>query len=110
MRCLPTLAFLYAACVALAGAVVHAGEVIAVSELAEKTHFHGIAVGRADPSRIYLATHHGLFVASPDGVATRVSEQLQLSVDLLDTFKNRPPTAATKKNDVAIVTAITAKF
>lgn len=39
-----------------------------------------------------------------------MSDQLQLSVDLLDTFKNRPPTAATKKNDVAVVTAITAKF
>jgi putative salt-induced outer membrane protein YdiY len=51
----------------------------------------------------------GLYTISL-GIATRVSEQLQLSVDLLDTFKNRPPTAATKKNDVAIVTAITAKF
>jgi len=44
------------------------------------------------------------------GLGTRISEQLQLSIDLLDTFKNRPPTAATKKNDVAVVTAITAKF
>jgi putative salt-induced outer membrane protein YdiY len=44
------------------------------------------------------------------GLGTRISEQLQLSVDVLDTFKNRPPTAATKKNDVAVVTAITATF
>jgi putative salt-induced outer membrane protein YdiY len=44
------------------------------------------------------------------GVGTRISDQLQLSVDFLDVFKNRPPTAATKKNDVAVVTAITAKF
>ena len=44
------------------------------------------------------------------GLGTRISEHLQLSVDLLDTFKNRPPTAATEKNDVALVTAITAKF
>jgi hypothetical protein len=29
---------------------------------------------------------------------------------VLDTFKNRPPTAATRKHDVALVTAITAKF
>ena len=28
----------------------------------------------------------------------------------LDTFKSRPPTAATRKNDVALVTAITTKF
>jgi putative salt-induced outer membrane protein YdiY len=44
------------------------------------------------------------------GLATKISERLQLSCDLLDTFKNRPPTAATKKNDVALVTAVTAKF
>lgn len=51
----------------------------------------------------------GLYTLSI-GLGTRISEQLQLSVDVLDTLKNRPPTAATKKNDVAIVTAITAKF
>jgi putative salt-induced outer membrane protein len=44
------------------------------------------------------------------GLATKVAERMQLSVDLLDTFKNRPPTAATKKNDVAFITAITTKF
>lgn len=44
------------------------------------------------------------------GLGTRISERLQLSIDLLDTFKNKPPTAATKKNDVAFVTAVTAKF
>jgi hypothetical protein len=51
----------------------------------------------------------GLYTFSV-GLATRISERLQLSVDVLDTFKNRPPTAATKKNDVALVTAISAKF
>ncbi len=44
------------------------------------------------------------------GLATKISERLQLSCDLLDTFKNKPPTATTKKNDVALVTAVTAKF
>lgn len=44
------------------------------------------------------------------GLATQISPRVQLSVDLLDTFKNKPPTVATKKNDVALVTAITAKF
>jgi putative salt-induced outer membrane protein len=44
------------------------------------------------------------------GVATQISQRVQLSVDLLDSFKNKPPTAATKKNDVALVTAITTKF
>ena len=51
----------------------------------------------------------GLYTVSV-GLATRISEQFQLSIDVLDTFKNRPPTAATKKNDVAIVTAIITKF
>jgi putative salt-induced outer membrane protein YdiY len=51
----------------------------------------------------------GLYTFSV-GLATRISERLQLSIDLLDTFKNRPPTPATKKNDVAVVTAITATF
>ena len=44
------------------------------------------------------------------GLGTKISDQLQLSVDVLDTFKNRPPTVSTKKNDVAVVTAVTAKF
>jgi putative salt-induced outer membrane protein YdiY len=51
----------------------------------------------------------GLYTLS-FGLGSRISEQLQLSVDVLDTFKNQPPTATTKKNDVAVVTAITAKF
>lgn len=44
------------------------------------------------------------------GLSTRISPRAQLSIDLLDTFKNKPPAAGTKKNDVALVTAITAKF
>ncbi len=44
------------------------------------------------------------------GLGTKISERMQLSIDVLDTYKNRPPNAATQKNDVAFVTAITAKF
>jgi putative salt-induced outer membrane protein YdiY len=44
------------------------------------------------------------------GIATQVSSRLQLSVDLLDTFKTRPPTAATERNDVNLIVAITAKY
>jgi putative salt-induced outer membrane protein len=51
----------------------------------------------------------GLYTVSV-GLATKISDRLQLSIDLLDTFKNRPPTVTTKKNDVALVTAITATF
>jgi len=51
----------------------------------------------------------GLYTVSL-GLATQVAERLQLSVNLLDTFKTKPPTAATKRNDIAFVAAITVKF
>ena len=44
-----------------------------ISALAKETHFHGIAVDRSDPSRVYLATHHGLYALAPDGGASRIS-------------------------------------
>jgi photosystem II stability/assembly factor-like uncharacterized protein len=44
-----------------------------VQELADHTHFHGIAVDPSDPARLYLATHHGLYAVAPDGSATRLS-------------------------------------
>ena len=44
------------------------------------------------------------------GVAVKISEGLQLSVDVLDTFKNSPLDPATKRNDVAVVTSVVAKF
>jgi photosystem II stability/assembly factor-like uncharacterized protein len=44
-----------------------------VSALAKETHFHGIAVSPSDPSRVYLATHHGLYTIAPDGNASRIS-------------------------------------
>ena len=44
------------------------------------------------------------------GIGVQISQRVLLSFDLLDTFKNRPPTPETEKNDVALVTAITTKF
>ena len=52
----------------------HADEAVLLSALTEATHFHGIAVDPQDPSRLYLATHHGLYLVFPDGSATRLSE------------------------------------
>jgi len=46
---------------------------ITVSTLAKNTHFHGLSVDRKDPSRLYLATHHGLHLVYPDGKAERLS-------------------------------------
>jgi len=51
----------------------------------------------------------GLYTTSV-GIATRISSRLQLSVDLLDTFKARPPTPETGRNDINLVVAITAKY
>ena len=51
----------------------------------------------------------GLYAVSL-GLATKVSERLQLSLDFLDTYKSKPPTPATRKNDIAFVAALTAKF
>ena len=45
-----------------------------IAALARDTHFHGIAVDPADSSRVYLATHHGLYVMGTDGRAQRISE------------------------------------
>jgi photosystem II stability/assembly factor-like uncharacterized protein len=36
------------------------------------SHIHGIAVDPEQPTRLYLATHNGLFIASPNGKATRI--------------------------------------
>lgn len=50
-----------------------AGELM-LATLARQTHFHGIAVDISDTSRIYLATHHGLYVVDQDGKVTPLSQ------------------------------------
>lgn len=45
-----------------------------IAALAKGTHFHGIAVDPVDSSRIYLATHHGLYLMKPDGRAQQISK------------------------------------
>ena len=44
------------------------------------------------------------------GLATKISERTQLSLDLLDTFRTKRPSPFTKRNDVALVASIVAKF
>jgi photosystem II stability/assembly factor-like uncharacterized protein len=51
-----------------------AAEFIPVAELPVYTHIHGLAVDRRDPSRLLIATHHGLFRTQADGTAERISE------------------------------------
>ena len=73
----PYYTFLIASIVATAGGLpadrsLSAAETT-VSALAKESHFHGIAVDPADPSRIYLATHHGFYAVATDGGASRIS-------------------------------------
>ncbi|HXH04369.1 MAG TPA: exo-alpha-sialidase [Candidatus Competibacteraceae bacterium] len=49
-------------------------ETTTLAQLRQGTHIHGIAVDAKDPSRLYLATHHGFFLVSADGQASRLSE------------------------------------
>jgi len=52
----------------------NAAQTYSLDSLASKTHLHGIAVDSVDPTRLYLATHHGFFLVSADGTATRLSD------------------------------------
>lgn len=45
-----------------------------VADLTQRTHFHGLAVDPKDPTRLLLATHHGLYTVLRDGSAERISE------------------------------------
>ena len=40
---------------------VHGAETVKLSEV---SHLHGIAVDAGDPSRLYLASHHGVWLTS----------------------------------------------
>jgi putative salt-induced outer membrane protein YdiY len=44
------------------------------------------------------------------GVSAKINSRLSLSVDLLDTFKNRPVDGLTHKHDLALVTSIVTKY
>jgi len=48
------------------------GESVSLSD----THVHGLAVDRGDSSRVYIATHDGLYVLSNDTELTRVGRSL----------------------------------
>ncbi|MGQ0663963.1 MAG: exo-alpha-sialidase [Pseudomonadota bacterium] len=78
MRSRAIFAVVALAAAALAGLglffVSSGAETIAVSKLPQITHIHGIAVDARDPSRRFIATHHGFYVATPDGTARLVSD------------------------------------
>ena len=61
-------AFLVAGLMAIQAGGARA-ETVSVDSL---EHIHGLAVDAERPGRLYVATHSGLFLASPDGTASRV--------------------------------------
>ena len=71
---------LFALAVVLAGFFLtntqssNTGSSISLEALTSKTHIHGIAVDSTDPTRLHLATHHGFYVLSAGGNATRLSD------------------------------------
>ena len=70
-----TLAAAALACLIASGGLgADSRENTTIAALAERTHFHGIAVARHDPSLVYLATHHGLYGMSTDGSAWLTSD------------------------------------
>jgi photosystem II stability/assembly factor-like uncharacterized protein len=71
-RTLPLAAAALAAAAVVAGPPASAQETT-VADLARQTHFHGIAAEGKDGARLYLATHHGFYLVTPDGKAARVS-------------------------------------
>ena len=44
------------------------------------------------------------------GVTTTVSGNIQLKVEFIDTYKNKPPNSTVKKNDTAFVTTVVVKY
>jgi hypothetical protein len=78
MNCLPGFLFPFALGAAAGGgllATCSPGEAATtVYELAQVTHFHGLAVEQAETSRLYLATHDGLFTVERDGTTYPLSE------------------------------------
>jgi photosystem II stability/assembly factor-like uncharacterized protein len=57
-----------------AGGDALAQERIPLARMLGSTHVHGLAVERANPARLFIATHHGLYLLSPDLTVERVSE------------------------------------
>jgi putative salt-induced outer membrane protein YdiY len=76
-----------------------------VHQLSETTTLKGVATSLLKMSDF----PDGLYTLQV-GVAAKMNSRLQLSVDLLDTFKNHPIDGLTHKHDVALVTSVVAKY
>ncbi|MDR7224909.1 YCF48-related protein [Aminobacter aminovorans] len=74
MACRPPIFAFLSAFLALGTALPATAQGASVTDLAGKTHIHGLAFDRADASNVLVATHHGLMKAAPDGSVTPVSD------------------------------------
>jgi photosystem II stability/assembly factor-like uncharacterized protein len=63
-----------AAMAAAAATVLLRAESTNAIPISEVSHIHGIAIDPNDPSRLFLATHYGVYLTSPDGTAVRISD------------------------------------
>lgn len=61
------------ACSLVALATVGSASAETLGELAQRTHFHGIAVNRSGTAPILLASHHGIYAVSGSGEVMLVS-------------------------------------
>jgi len=74
MACRPQIFACLSALLALGTSLPAAAQGNSVTDLAGKTHIHGLAFDRAESSDVLVATHHGLIKAAPDGSVTPVSD------------------------------------
>ncbi|MRX32051.1 F510_1955 family glycosylhydrolase [Aminobacter sp. MDW-2] len=74
MACRPHFLAFLSVILALGTALPATAQGVSVTDLAGKTHIHGLAFDRADSSSVLVATHHGLMKAAPDGTVTPVSD------------------------------------
>lgn len=61
------------ACAVVASVYASPATAETLQDLAKRTHFHGISVGRAGSARLLIATHHGVYAVDQDGAVALVS-------------------------------------
>lgn len=74
MACRPRVFAVLSAFLALGTSLPALAQGTSVADLAGKTHIHGLAFDRVDPSSVLVATHHGLMRAATDGKVTAISD------------------------------------
>jgi hypothetical protein len=66
---------------------------------------HGILGLNLENERFWRLAHK-----LSTGITTIVSGKIQLKLEFVDSYKNKPPNSIVKKNDTALVTTFVVKF